>query len=292
MSLTPIILMILTFLVNFVMHFVFWWIMYQIVIVFPEGQSYVSPADPTAFLVKLSCLSVLIPAIIFSIGPMQQVLVWSNGGRKAVGEEKAKLERALQEVCRLAKLDPADYSLYVSANPELNAYAMGNRHITVTRGLLQYMDAGELAGIVAHEMGHLQRGHTRAGLFNCGMSWFGQIIVQVYNLMNFLCRLILWIPFLGWFVALLMFLINLQHMFFVYLLALPANFLTLCGQRQEEYEADRYACTIGLGVELEKGLRDLEAYYGERKLTFFQRIASDHPETKKRLQRIRKAMRD
>lgn len=288
LSLTAVILMMMTFLVNFVMHLAFWWIMYQIAILFPGMQPYLPATDPGTFLVKLSCLSILIPAVVFSVGPMQRVLVWSNGGRKAQGLEREKVERALETVCRLAHLRASDYELYVSANQDLNAFALGNRYITATRGLLQYMDDGELAGILAHEVGHLQKGHTRAGLFICGMSWFGDVIVQVYALMNFLCRLVLWIPIFGWFVAFIMFLINLQHAFFIYLLAIPANFLTLCGQRQEEYEADHYACAIGLGAELKKGLQDLEAFYGERKLGFFECLRSDHPDTGKRIERIEK----
>ena len=291
LSLTAVILIVLTFLVNFVMHMVFWWIVYQIAILFPEMQPYLPVANPGVFLMKLSCLSILVPAVVFSVGPMQRILVWSYGGRKARGIEREKMERAVEEVCRRAHLDPSDYELYVAAVPELNAFALGNRHITATRGLLQYMDDRELAGVLAHEVGHLQKGHTRAGLFICGMSWFGDIIVQVYGLMNFLCRLVLWIPVFGWFVAFVMFLINLQHAFFIYLLAIPAKFLTLCGQRQEEYEADRYACTIGLGAELKKGLRDMEAYYGEQKMGFFDRIRSDHPDTKKRIERITEEIR-
>ncbi|HBK26982.1 MAG TPA: hypothetical protein DDY92_00135 [Dialister sp.] len=288
MSLTSLILMILTFLVNFVIHFAFWWIMDQLAQPFYSPDPLLPVGQEMDYVARISCISILVPAVFFSIGPMQRFLVWSEGGRVATGEWKARMERALWEICERAHLKPSDYRLYVAQSQAPNAFALGNRHIAVTAGAMQYLDDRELVGIMAHEMGHLQKGHTRAGLFIVGMNWFGRIIAWVYLMMNVLCRLVLWIPFLGWLVAIVMTLINLQYTLCQILLQMPANLLMYGGQRKEEYEADRYACTIGLGKELERGLMDLEAYYGERKLGFLERLYTDHPETKKRLLRIRK----
>lgn len=287
MSLTSLILMVLTFVVNFVIHFAFWWIMYQLSQLW-TADAWIPAGQEMDYLSRMSCISILVPAVFFSIGPMQRFLVWSEGGRVATGEWKARMERALWEICERAHLKPSDYRLYVAQNQAPNAFALGNQHIAVTAGALQYLDDRELTGIMAHEMGHLQKGHTRAGLFIVGMNWFGRIIAWVYLMMNVLCRLVLWISFLGWLVAIVMTLINLQYTLCQILLQMPANLLMYGGQRKEEYEADRYACTIGLGKELERGLMDLEAYYGERKLGFLERLYTDHPETKKRLLRIRK----
>ena len=288
MSLTSLILMILTFLVNFVIHFAFWWIMYQLAQPFYLPGELIPVGQEAVYLAKMCCASILAPAVFFSIGPMQRFLVWSEGGRVATGEWKARMERALVEICQRAHLTASDYRLYVAQTQAPNAFALGNQHIAVTAGALQYLDDRELTGIMAHEMGHLQKGHTRAGLFIVGMNWFGRIIAWVYMMMNVLCRLVLWIPFLGWMVAIVMTLINLQYTLCQILLQIPANLLSYCGQRKEEYEADAYACHIGLGRELERGLMDLEVYYGERKLGFFERLYSTHPATKKRLLRIRR----
>lgn len=287
MSLTSLILMVLTFVVNFVIHFAFWWIMYQLSQLW-TADAWIPAGQEMDYLSKMSCISILVPAVFFSIGPMQRFLVWSEGGRVATGEWKARMERALWEICERAHLNHSDYRLYVAQSQAPNAFALGNQHIAVTAGALQYLDDRELTGIMAHEMGHLKKGHTRAGLFIIGMNWFGRIIAWVYLMMNVLCRLVLWIPFLGWLVAIVMILINLQYTLCQILLQMPANLLMYGGQRKEEYEADRYACTIGLGKELERGLMDLEVYYGERKLGFLERLYTDHPETKKRLLRIRK----
>ncbi len=287
MSFTSLILMILTFLVNFIIHFAFWVIMYNVASPFLEPNQLIPAGQEVDFFAKLCCISILAPAVVFSLGPMQRFLVWSEGGRVATGEWKARMERALSEICARARLQPSDYSLYVAQTQELNAFALGNRHIAVTAGALQYLDDRELTGIMAHEMGHLQQGHTRAGLFIVGMNWFGRIIAWVYMMMNVLCRLVLWIPFLGWIVGILMTLINLQYTVCVFLLQVPARFLMLFGQRKEEYEADRYACRIRLGRELERGLMDVDAYYGSYRMGFLERLQSDHPDTRKRIERIR-----
>ena len=288
MSLTSLILMILTFIVNFIIHFLFWVITYNLISLFLEPSPFISPGQEWDFFGRLCCISILAPAVIFSLGPMQRFLVWSEGGRSVSGEWRMRMERALEEICEQAHLHPGDYNLYVGDTQELNAFALGNRHIAVTAGALQYLNDRELTGIMAHEMGHLQKGHTKAGLFIVGMNWFGRVIARVYMIMNVLCRLVSWVPVLGWMVSIIMFFINLQYTVCIFLLQIPACFLLISGQREEEYEADHYACCIGLGKELEQGLMVLDDYYGSHRMGFLERLQSDHPDTKNRLKRIRK----
>ncbi len=288
MSLTSLILMALTFIVNFIINFLFWIIMYNLASLFWEPSPFIPAGQEWDFCERLCGISILAPAIIFSLGPMQRFLVWSEGGRSVSGEWKKRMERALEEICEQAHLQPGDYSLYVGNTQDLNAFALGNCHIAVTAGALQYLNDRELIGIMAHEMGHLQRGHTKAGLFIVGMNWFGRVIAKVYMMMNVLCRLVSWIPVVGWIISIIMFFINLQHTVCIFLLQIPAYFLMLSGQREEEYEADRYACCIGLGKELEQGLMTLDTYYGSHRMGFLERLQTDHPDTRNRLKQIRK----
>ena len=63
---------------------------------------------------------------------------------------------------------------------------------------------------------------------------------------------------------------------------LPLHLITMFSSRQDEFEADQYACKIGLGAELYNGL--LYITQGEAQMGFAARILSSHPATKQRLE--------
>ena len=65
---------------------------------------------------------------------------------------------------------------------------------------------------------------------------------------------------------------------------MPLQLAHQFNSRQDEYAADRYACEMGLGLELYNGLMLLAS--GQKKLSFWQRLTSDHPDTDKRLAKI------
>lgn len=206
MSITPVILVILTFIVNFIMDFSFWSVMLSLYYIggAPSGT------DDGTLLVKLTLASVLIPAILARLGVMERFFVYSEGGRKAYGEDALLLTEGLHEICRRGELDPSDYRLYVGLRNEYNAFSLG-KSIVVMAPLLRQFPEEELLGIMAHEMGHIQRGHAGANLLCVGMAWFGQIIVLVYNTIFLICRLLIWIPFLGILINLFALFISLQY---------------------------------------------------------------------------------
>ena len=243
--------------------------------------------DDGTLLLKLSLASVVIPAILARLGVMERFFVYSEGGRKAYGEDARLLEEGLQEICRRGELDPSDYRLYVGLRNEYNAFSLG-KSIVVMAPLLRQFPEEELLGVMAHEMGHIQRGHTGANLLCVGMSWFGQIIVLVYNTIFLICRLLIWIPFLGLIINLFALFISLQYNILSFLLQTPMLFISRFGSRKEEYEADAYACRLGLGRGLALGLNRIESIYGGGSGGFFKSLLNDHPDTPKRIERIRK----
>nr|WP_308612496.1 M48 family metalloprotease [uncultured Dialister sp.] len=283
MSLTPVILVILTFIVNFIMDFSFWSVMLSLYYMggAPTG------VDDGTLLLKLSLASVIIPAILARLGVMERFFVYSEGGRKAYGEDARLLEEGLHEICRRGELDPSDYRLYVGLRNEYNAFSLG-KSIVVMAPLLRQFPEEELLGVMAHEMGHIQRGHTGANLLCVGMSWFGQIIVLVYNTIFLICRLLIWIPFLGLIINLFALFISLQYNILSFLLQTPMLFISRFGSRKEEYEADAYACRLGLGRGLALGLNRIESIYGGGSGGFFKSLLNDHPDTPKRIERIQK----
>lgn len=53
-------------------------------------------------------------------------------------------------------------ALFVSQNPQVNSYAMGQEHpyIVINTGLLDLLSNDEIKTVLAHELGHIKCGHT------------------------------------------------------------------------------------------------------------------------------------
>lgn len=63
-------------------------------------------------------------------------------------------------LCFANKLDTASIHIHVFEDEEINAFAIPGGHIIVNTALIKNCDnADMLAGVVAHEMGHLENGH-------------------------------------------------------------------------------------------------------------------------------------
>jgi Zn-dependent protease with chaperone function len=69
---------------------------------------------------------------------------------------------AIQEIgARLTKGSKYDYKWYVAVDPAINAFAVPGGYVVVNTGLIQAADsAEEVAGVLAHEVQHIERRHT------------------------------------------------------------------------------------------------------------------------------------
>ncbi len=65
--------------------------------------------------------------------------------------------------------------------PDINAMALPGGHILVTSGLMELPDlaADELAGILAHEMGHIELGHSRRALIRANRAQALDIVLSI-----------------------------------------------------------------------------------------------------------------
>ncbi len=290
MPIVSIVLLVLTFLANYIIDFIFWLVMFNLVqpfmshTLFPMGHEF----DRIA---QLTLLSILVPATVSVLGFMQRFTVWTYGGRKAVGDDYNRLFALLTEICKRGQLgDPNYYHLYVCNDPTINAFALGNRHIVIHRGAMDQLGDYELLGVIAHEMGHLQNHHTMVRLCICGMEWFGQVIRLVYRMLLFLCRLLAWIPIVNWFIVFFSWFIVILDRICGWFLAVPSSLINLFGFRQHEYQADAFAYEIGLGQNIIEFFHTLQRIYGNDNSGFFGKLWQDHPDLPKRIARIEKMM--
>ncbi len=89
-------------------------------------------------------------------------LVYLMGNAIQVGPEQYRsLYRLFQDCIACLDVDPAP-QLFVSQNPAVNSYALGedNPYIVVNSGLLDLLTEAEIRAVLAHELGHIKCGHT------------------------------------------------------------------------------------------------------------------------------------
>lgn len=75
-------------------------------------------------------------------------------------EQLPHLYERLKPVC--ARLNVAEPEFYLEMNPQPNAYTTGDTRtfLTITSGLVEYLDGDELDAVIAHECGHIACRHV------------------------------------------------------------------------------------------------------------------------------------
>ncbi|MFM1794902.1 MAG: hypothetical protein RL642_1287 [Bacteroidota bacterium] len=67
----------------------------------------------------------------------------------------------VNRLCADNAINPSTIKVHVVKNKEINAFAMPGRHLVVHTGLIDFADQKEeIAGVVAHEIAHIESGHV------------------------------------------------------------------------------------------------------------------------------------
>lgn len=88
--------------------------------------------------------------------------IYQMGNSIQVGPRQyANLYQILRECSRDLDIYP-EPNLFISQNPSVNAFALGEEYPTITlnTGLLDLMSETELRSVIAHELGHIKCGHS------------------------------------------------------------------------------------------------------------------------------------
>lgn len=88
--------------------------------------------------------------------------VFQMGNSIQVGPRQyANIYHIFRECVRDLDIHP-EPSLFISQNPTVNAFALGQEHpsLTINSGLLDLLSEVELRSVIAHELGHIKCGHS------------------------------------------------------------------------------------------------------------------------------------
>lgn len=247
-------------------------------------------ANTRAFIITFVAYSVSITIALCPLGEILLRLI--EGMRKvATREEKEYLLPLFEEVYEQAKEHypklNKNIQLYIDDSGIVNAYAIGRKTVTVTRGALETFTADELKGVLAHELGHHANGDTKGMLLTVIGNGIFSILILIANI---IIKLITFTTILldsgvYYIIArLFTFVINIYLFAFMFI----GQLAMAHGSRQAEYYADRFAHEIQLGDELIEALYVIQKIEMSAKVPFFERLKASHPYTAKRIEQLEK----
>lgn len=176
----------------------------------------------------------------------------------------------------------SNINLYMDEDMSINAYASGSNSITVTRGAMEFLSEEQLKGVLAHEFGHIVHGDTLVPLvLLVGNSIFMLIFlfIRFIQLIALGCSLITGDNFVS---SLFNIIVNFSTAIILFVIEI----LLMLNQRANEYQADKYAVTIGYGEQLIEALYILKNVSMGHKQSILERLKSSHPNINARIGRL------
>jgi predicted Zn-dependent protease len=90
---------------------------------------------------------------------------WKSYSAEMVEVKDTKIVEPIQQMvsnmCSDNNIAPSSINVHVVENKEINAFAMPGRHLVVHTGLIEFTDTQEeIAGVIAHEIAHIESGHV------------------------------------------------------------------------------------------------------------------------------------
>ncbi|WP_406477392.1 M48 family metalloprotease [Streptomyces platensis] len=189
------------------------------------------------------------------------------GFRYPTRQERDRLAPAWQEVTARAGVDGRAYELWIEESEDLNAYAAAGHIVSVTRFSLDHLPSGQLAAVLAHELGHHTGGHAWSSLLGYWYALPGRL---AWAALRAVCRLTVLItsqvsPVVTGVLILvtgpLVLLVTLSLWYLVVPLLIAPYLLAAVGRRAE-LRADRHAAALGFAPMLSEVLSTMHT--GER----------------------------
>jgi len=150
-------------------------------------------ANINGFLIASMIYATSISVALSPVGEILLRLI-ENCRHPSTEQEKAYLLPIFEEVYVQAKVADShlskDVQIFIIDSIYPNAFAIGRKTVAVTRGAMEGFTEEELKGVIAHELGHLTYGHTKARLLLIIGNIFFYIIVWVLRMLLYIVETI------------------------------------------------------------------------------------------------------
>lgn len=241
-------------------------------------------------------------AFLFNSPAGQWLLRLLAGARKTIAREDVKLNPVIDQVQQAIKtklgLENLPVQVRVVDSPIPNAFAIGKHTLVVSRALYETATEEELAGVMAHEFGHLHHGDSNKLGIALGVSIVSMVVAWVAGMVAALMQAIGKIfgsggGEVGGFIALFGLLFSLFASFFLLFVKAGNGMLNLAMLfvgRKQEYKADEFAVKAGFGAGLLSFLDKLKNREFEQPKGLFARLYATHPSTMLRIGEVEKVL--
>ena len=280
--------------INLFLNCFFWSIMMPVISNFSVTvQQWVAEYGMIHVIWAATLFTVLAPCLFLHFDFVQSMMM---NGTRAEGADKERLDRIFGIVCKAADADASKYLLYIIEDGAINALAMGKRRIAVHRGAMVKCHDDELAGLLAHELGHLRRKHTPFGMFQVGVQWFTRYILLFFYSCKWFLGAISVIPFIGWIFLWISYALYVVYYGICWFWRFPYFYLGSFYSRRIEYDADAFAVNIGLGECIYRGLckiavENMNNPHPRLEVDGWDwvtwKLGSDHPDLDNRIKRVK-----
>ena len=246
--------------------------------------------------------SIIVTTLIYgscvglALSPLGEVVVRLMEGVKPIQTQEDKdyllpiFEEVYDEAKKFSPHINKDIKLYITDSMTVNAFAVGRKTISVTKGAIHTFSPDELKGILAHEFGHMANGDTKALLINIvGNGFFSLIIFILRFVVNILENLSLIFSSKNIVLAVISFITIISRIFMdlaIIVFVFVGDAIIALNSRYSEFLADEYAFLIGYGEDLKKSLYILSKISMPRKSTLLERIKATHPYTSARIEHL------
>lgn len=172
--------------------------------------------------------------------------------RQPTPQELSRLEPLWRTVTARTGVEGRAYELWIEDSDHLNALAVAGHIVGVTRFSLEHLSDGQLAAVLAHELGHHVRGHAWSSLLGQWYAVPGRLAwAAVRKLIRHVTatghgRMGFWAAVVLLVAGAAVLPVALEYWFVVVMLA-AAPFLLAAVARQAEARADHHAAAAGFG---------------------------------------------
>ena len=170
--------------------------------------------------------------------------------------------------------------IYIIDAMYINAFALGKKTVAVTKGAVESLSEDELKGFIAHELGHIAHGDTKALLLTTvGNGIFMIFILAGQFAMNIINSVVDRHGISGFILGLMKFWLHTILFYFLYI----GQFILAINSRKNEYAADKFAFEIGYGDDLVSALYLLQDMCISESAKLVDRLKASHPHIAKRI---------
>ncbi|TXC94544.1 M48 family metalloprotease [Streptomyces sp. ISID311] len=223
-------------------------------------------------------------------------------------QERDRLAPVWKEVTARAGVEGRTYELWIEDSEALNAYAAAGHIVGVTRFSLDHLPSGQLAAVLAHELGHHTGGHAWSSLLGYWYALPGRLAWwALRSVAHFAVLVTSRISVAATGLLVLLFGIPLVFLTFsVWYIVVPiliAPYLLAAVGRRAELRADQHAAALGFAPMLSEVLTTmhtgekaaeaaaLRAGHSARPPGLLMQLLSTHPDYHTRLRHLEPYLR-